>query len=82
VTNEFKGFSLFNDIEDVSLRNRNRAVVLANIADDNNRNNMISAKGGALILGYFQSLPEEDRADVRDKFAQQMRERGYVVNGN
>lgn len=82
MTNEFKGFSLFNDIEDVSLRNRNRAVVLANIADDNNRNNMISAKGGALILGYFQSLPEEDRADVRDKFAQQMRERGYVVNGN
>ena len=82
MTNEFKGFSLFNDIEDVSLRNRNRAVVLANIADDNNKNNMISAKGGALILGYFQSLPEEDRADVRDKFAQQMRERGYVVNGN
>ena len=79
---EFKGFSLFNDIEDISLRNRNRAVVLANIADDNNKNNMISAKGGALILGYFQSLPEEDRADVRDKFAQQMRERGYVVNGN
>ena len=79
---EFKGFSLFNDIEDISLRNRNRAVVLANIADDNNKNNMISAKGGALILGYFQSLPEEDRADVRDKFAQQMRERGYTVAGH
>lgn len=77
--NEFKGFSLFNDIEDISLRNRNRAVVLANIADDNNKNNMISAKGGALILGYFQSLPEEDRANVRDQFAQQMRERGYTV---
>ena len=80
--NEFKGFSLFNDIEDVSLRNRNRAVVLANMADDNNKNNMISAKGGALILGYFQSLPEEDRADVRNRFAERMKELGYVINGN
>lgn len=79
--NEFKNFSLFNDIEDVVLRNRNRAVVLANMADDNNKNNMISARGGALILGYFQNLPEEDRANVRDQFAEQMKARGYAING-
>lgn len=79
MTNEFKGFSLFNDITDVALRNRNRAVVLANMADAHQRNRKINPKGFALILGYFQEIPEQERNDVKERFATTMKERGYVI---
>ena len=76
---QFKGFDLFTDIEDVSLRNRNRAVVLANIAEDNTRNRLISPGGAGLILGYFKQIPEHERDDVRNQFVQNMKERGYEI---
>jgi hypothetical protein len=76
----YKGFELFMDIDDVNLRNRNRAVVLANLADDNRGpERTISPKGAALMLGYFQEIPEADRADVMDRFKIQMMDRGYVL---
>lgn len=31
---EFNGYPLFNDVEDVDIRNYNRAAVLVNIAED------------------------------------------------
>lgn len=77
---EFKGFCLFNDIADKALRNRNRAVVLTNIAEDRTRNRLISANGAGLILGYFKEIPEEDRQDVKERFTQNMKERGYVIS--
>jgi hypothetical protein len=76
----FKGFSLFNDIEDVDLRNRNRAVVLANIAEDNTRNKMISPKGAGLILGYFGLVPPEEREEVKDRFTVNMLQRGFSLS--
>jgi hypothetical protein len=76
--NQYKGFELFNDIEDISLRNRNRAVTLANIAEDNTKNRMISPKGASLILGYFGAVPDVDKTAVSEKFKQNMKERGYA----
>ena len=76
---QFKGFDLFNDIADVDLRNRNRAVVLANIAEDNTRNRLISPGGAGLILGYFKQIPEQERDDVRRRFVINMKERGYEI---
>lgn len=78
--NEFKGFCLFNDIEDVALRNRNRAVVLSNLANDHISNRKITPKGASLILGYFQQIPEEDREDVKERFAERLKETGHVIN--
>lgn len=75
----FKGYSLFNDIEDSELRNRNRAVILANIAQDSTKNRIISAKGASLILGYFGLVPPEERADVQARFAKNMADRGYAL---
>jgi hypothetical protein len=75
----FKGFSLFNDIEDVDLRNRNRAVVLTNIAEDNVRNKMISPKGASLILGYFGLINPDERKDVQDRFVINMGQRGLKL---
>lgn len=77
--NDFKGFGLFNDIDDVDLRNRNRAVVLANMAEDNidRKSHKVSQKGTVLILGYFMQIPPEDRDDVQERFAENMRQRGF-----
>lgn len=75
--NTFKGFELFNDITDIILRTRNRAVVLANIAEDNAKGGLINAKGAGLILGYFQQVPPSERADVKQRFAEAMIQRGF-----
>ncbi len=75
----FKGFSLFNDIEDIDLRNRNRAVVLTNIAQDNVRNKMISPKGASLILGYFGLINPNERKDVQERFVINMAQRGMQL---
>lgn len=77
--NNYKGFELFNDIEDTALRNRNRAVVLANMAEDHSKDRRINVKGVSLIVGYFNQVPERDRADVKERFAQAMRERHFLV---
>lgn len=75
--NTYKGFALFNDIEDQELRNTNRAKVLANLFQDNSHDAKTTPKGAQLILGYFQTLPEQERADVQQKFVNQMDQRGF-----
>ena len=76
---QFKGFDLFNDIEDTQLRNRNRACVLANIAQDNCKNRLISPGGAGLILGYFKQVPELDRNEVKNKFMEFMTQKGFAL---
>jgi len=78
-TNEYKGFCLFNDIEDTDLRIRNRAVVMANIAEANSKERKISANGMGLIMGYFNNVVKEERNQTLTKFVEFMKERGYVV---
>lgn len=79
--NNYKGFELFNDIEDDTLRTRNRAVVLANIAEDHTKDRRINTKGAALILGYFGAIPNEERKAVKDKFVNDMQQRGFALVG-
>ncbi len=49
--NEYCGFSLFNDIEDLELKTRNRAVIMANIFKFNFINSI-------LFSVFFISLPQ------------------------
>lgn len=77
--NEYKGFALFNDVEDEALRIRNRAVVLANIAESNIKDKRINAKGAALVLGYFNQVPMAERAAVKEKFKADMIGRGFAL---
>ena len=77
VANNYKGFSLFTDIEDSVLRIRNRAVVLANIAESNTKNRLISPKGAALVLGYTSKIPKEEIGDVTEAFKTEMNNRGF-----
>lgn len=75
--NNYKGFDLFLDVEDKQLQARNRAVVLANIAESNVKDQRINAKGASLILGYFNKIPMEDRNTVKDAFKINMISRGF-----
>lgn len=77
----YRGFNLFIDISDSHLRNRNRSMVLGNIALDymSKKTKMVSPKGAALILGYFQNVPDEDKAEVQEGFKQRMFENGFVL---
>lgn len=77
--NEMKGYSLFNDIEDPALRNRNRYVVLANMAETHTKQKKITEKGTFLILSYFNAIPEGDRFEVYSGFKAEMKRRGYNV---
>lgn len=79
MSDNYKGFELFSDIEDAELRTRNRAVVMANIASDHTKNKKISPKGASLILGYFLKLPEGERKMAQDKFQSTMNERGFAL---
>lgn len=74
---EYKGFSLFFDIEDTVLRSRNQAVVLANMAESNSKNRRITPNGAGLIIGYFDKIPKEERKSVYDKFVVEMKARGF-----
>jgi hypothetical protein len=75
----FKGFELFNDITDRILRNRNRAVVLANIAEDHSKNKLITPKAAGLILGYFKEVPNDEKAEVQEEFKKNMNLRGFKL---
>lgn len=75
--NEYKGYSLFNDVEDKELQSRNRAVIMSNIVEHNTIKNKISPKGAGLALGYFNSIPPEERKVVEQKFEQRIKELGY-----
>lgn len=80
--NDYKGFPLFNDVEDTDLRNRNRAVILTNIALAHTKNRKITPGGASLILNYFNEVQPEDRKDVQNRFVQQMQSEGMYLVGN
>lgn len=75
----FKGFSLFQDIEDKVLQTYNRARVLTNIAEDHTKNNRITPKGAGLILGYFAQIKADDRAAVQAEFTKLMKNSGFQL---
>jgi len=76
--NEFQGYTLFNDIEEAALRNRNRGVVMSNMAEFHMKDKKISPKGALLIIGYMKSVPEVDRISVMKEFSEQMEQRGFM----
>ena len=76
--NEYKGYSLFNDVEDKELQTRNRAVIMRNIVEHNTRDRRITPKGAGLALGYFNSIPLEERKEVEKKFEELIKGDGYV----
>lgn len=77
--NIYRGYCLFNDIEDSNLRSRNRGVILANIAEDHSKNKRINQKGVSLIMGYYLCVPVNEREQAKEAFKKNMEARGYVA---
>lgn len=75
---DYKGYALFDEIEEQELRVRNNAVTMANIFEDNLLGKTISPKGGGLLLGYFDKVKDFDKALVVKAFRNSMKERGYA----
>lgn len=82
MSEHFKGFSLFNDVEDEALRAFNRARILVNVAEDNTLpNGCLNGKGSALIVQYFQKVAVDDRKAAYDKFNELMKASGFQITG-
>lgn len=77
--NNYKGFSLFRDVDDIALRTFNRARVLTNIAEDNTKEERITPRGASLILGYFAQVDMNEREAVEKEFRKQMKNSGFKV---
>ena len=74
-------YELFTDTKDVHLRARNRAIVMANIFEDNAEGENVSGKGAALLFGYYKSIPAIEKQLAFDAFKVNMTERGYSYGG-
>jgi len=77
--NAYKGFSLFNDIDDLELRTHNRARVLANMYEDNHKDGKLSPAATGTLLTYFQKVPDGERGGVQQLFQKMMYEKGFKV---
>ncbi len=80
--NEYKGYSLFNDVENKELQTRNRAVIMCNIVEQYTKKDLITPKGAGLAMGYFRCIPEAERNDVNKSFEKMIKERGYARLAN
>lgn len=84
--NEINGYSLFNEVQDAELRNRNRAVVMANIFEDyldhDKEEPTVKIKGANILLKYFEKVKDADKAEVAKLYQEIMtQERGYKYVG-
>lgn len=69
--NEIRGYSLFNAVEDLTLRTYNRARVMKNMMQDHSdKEKNVSEKGSNLIYQYFTHIPEAERGAVHTKLAE------------
>lgn len=76
---EYKGFSLFTEIEDKALQLRNRAAIMVNMLEDNFFKGKVSGKGASLLIGYVSAIPAKDRKDLMQEFVKQANERGFKI---
>jgi hypothetical protein len=74
----YKGYSLFNDIENFSLRSKNRGVIMVNMIEENFDKTVkkVSTRGLSLVVGYFTSIPELERKAAHDFLIQELDLRG------
>ena len=79
--NEYRGYALFNDVEDSYLRNRNRGVVLANMTESGMNGTSLRHASTADIIGYFSSVPDEEKRATLESMTEILAERNIVVTG-
>lgn len=80
--NNFKGFSLFNEVEDSTMRAYNRARLMVSMMEDNvdKVTKKVTAKGSHLVLQYFAQIPENERVDATKQVELIFQKKGINVS--
>jgi hypothetical protein len=74
------GTRLFNDIEDVKLRDRNRGVVMANFYEDNmDKSKRMNQKGFNMLAAYYRAIPEDERPAAYNGMFVELCKRGIAT---
>jgi hypothetical protein len=64
---EYKGYDLFEEVDDADLRNRNRSICLYNMFQDDAVNGRCSARVVGDMVNYLRNLPIGDRSDTMSR---------------
>ena len=78
--NEFKGYSLFNDVEEKDTQRYNRARILVNIMEDHSdakRN--VNLTGLMLCKGYFDLIEPEERDVILEETKKLLEKKGIII---
>ena len=76
------GYSLFNDVEDETLKARNRGVTIANIIEDNlTEDGLVDGVGMQYVLQYWMQIAKEERAEVYEILQKEVQERKLIEGG-
>lgn len=83
MSNSVRGYSLFNEIEDKDLQSRNRAVVLANIIEDNMHEKSGAVTPACMVITgeYFKAIDTKDAAAVYTFLQGEIMERKLIQGG-
>lgn len=73
----YMGYNLFLDVEDIESRNRNRGQVMLNIFEDHCTDRRIGPAWMVAMLGYFKSIPADERIAALDSFRVMSTAKGY-----
>lgn len=73
----YMGYNLFLDVEEIESRNRNRGQVMLNIFEDHCTDRRIGPAGMVAILGYFKAIPSDERMEALEYFKAMTTKAGY-----
>lgn len=78
-TRKYKGYNLFNSVKPKEIQANNRGAMMANIFGEfAQKDGRASPRALSLIMGYFQEIPQEERADAKLAFHHHAKERGFI----
>lgn len=78
----FKGYSLFTELESTTLRAYNRARLMVSMMEDNvdKVTKRVTPKGAHLVLQYFEQIPENERVDATKQVELIFQKKGINVS--
>ena len=81
--NSIQGYPLFNDVEDKHTQRQNRAVILANIIEDNlqDESGVVTQTGMLYSLQYWDEIPDEEKKVVYEMLKREVSGRGLIKGG-
>ena len=81
--NSIQGYPLFNDTEDKHTQRQNRAVILANIIEDNlyDDTGVVTQTGMLYSLQYWDQIPDEEKKVIYEMLKREVSGRGLIQGG-